>query len=457
MNLDKFFKAKNVAIVGVSKDPRKVGHVILRNFMDGKFQGRLFIVNPNADEILNHKCYNSLAGIREPIDLAVIAVPSSIVLNVIKDCAKKRIKHVVLVTAGFEEIGNFALAKKLKALITKHKIKVIGPNCLGIYNAHNKLDAMFIPRYRLKRPLPGGISFVCQSGAVGSAILDLATTEGYRFAKFASYGNAIDVDEADLIEYLGNDPETKVICAYIEGIKQGRKFLEIAKKVSKKKPIVAIKGGTTEAGSKATLSHTGSLAGSAEVYRGVFKQAGVIQADSLEQMFNYARILEKTIPPKGDRVQVITNGGGYGILSTDAIIKQGLKQAQASKETIRGLKKQMPPIVVLKNPMDLVGDATTERFSLAIDACLKDPNIDILLVIILYQTPLITTDIVDIVIEANDQKKKPIIVVSTGGEFTEVLKDALEDTDVPCYTFPEGAVDAIRHLVDYYCVSRKLY
>ena len=451
MNLDKFFKARNVAIVGVSRDPRKVGHVILRNFMDGKFEGNLFVVNPNTDEILNHKSYKSLTQIPEPIDLAVIAVPAKLVLNAIKDCAKKKIQNVVLVTSGFKEIGNYTLAKKLKELLKKHKIKLIGPNCLGIYNAHTRLDSLFIPRYRLQRPLPGDISFVCQSGAVGSAILDLATTQGYRFAKFASYGNAIDVDEADLIEYFGNDPQTKVICAYVEGVRDGKKFIKVARKVSKKKPIIMVKGGRTAAGSKATLSHTGSLAGSAEVYRGILKQTGVIQADTLQQMFDYARILSRSMAPKGDRVQVITNGGGYGIIAIDTIVKHNLKQATPSKKTISQLKKHMPPIVVLKNPMDLVGDATTDRYNLAINACLDDKNIDILLVVILYQTPLITTDIVDVVIEANNQRKKPIIVVSTGGEFTEVLKEALEDAGLPCYTFPEGAVDSIKRLVDYYC------
>ncbi len=450
MDLDKFFKAKSVAIVGVSKDPKKVGHVIFRNLLDANFRGNLYLVNPNAYEILNRHAYKSLNEIKDEVELAVIAVPAKKVLDVVKDCGKKNIKNVVIITSGFKEIGNSKLEGQLKDLINKFKINMIGVNCLGVFDASTKLDTLFLPRYRLRRPSPGGISFVSQSGAIGSAILDLATTENYGIAKFVSYGNATTIDEADILEYLGRDKETKVICLYIEGVNDGNKFLEIAKKVSKIKPIIAIKGGLTQGGNKATLSHTGSLAGTEEVYYGAFKQSGIITAHSLRQMFDYAKILEKSILPTGDRVQIITNGGGYGILSTDAVVKNNLKMAELSKDTVKKLKKVMSPLVVVDNPMDLIGDATTERYQIAIEACLSDKNIDILLVNLLYQTPLISTDVVDIITELNDLKKKPIIVVSTGGEFTDILKKSLENNNLPCYMFPEEAVNAIKALTDYY-------
>ena len=450
MDLEKFFKAKSVAIVGVSKDPKKVGHVIFRNLLDANFHGKLFLVNPNAYEILNREVYKSLTEIREEVELAVIAVPAKKVLDVIKDCGKRKIKNVVVISSGFKEIGNEKLELQLKDLVTKLKINLIGPNCLGVFDATTKLDTLFLPRYRLKRPSSGGISFISQSGAIGSAILDLATTENYGISKFVSYGNATTIDESDILEYLSHDKETKVICMYLEGIKDGKKFIEIAKKVTKIKPIIAIKGGLTQEGSKAILSHTGSLAGTEEVYYGAFKQSGIIIAHSLKEMFNYAKILEKSILPKGDRVQIITNGGGYGILSTDAIIKNNLKLAELSKDTFTKLKKLMPEIVIVGNPMDLVGDATTERYQVAIENCLDDKNSDILLVNLLYQTPLISTDVVDIITELNDLKKKPIIVVSTGGEFTELLKKTLENNNIPCYTFPEEAVNSIKALTDYY-------
>jgi acyl-CoA synthetase (NDP forming) len=290
---------------------------------------------------------------------------------------------------------------------------------------------------------------VCQSGAVGSSILDLATEQGYGFSKFASYGNAMNVDESDLIEYLGNDERTKVICLYVEGVKDGKKFLSVAKNVSKKKPIIAIKGGKTEQGSRATISHTGSLAGTAEIYSGIFRQAGIIEVNSLEEMFEAAKILEKCACPRGRKVLVVTNGGGYGILSTDAIINNGLEMAQLSKDSVKQMR-QLLPKVQPTNPVDLLGDASTESYRAAIQVALADKNVDVILAIVLYQTPLVTTDIVDLLIEFNDMKKKPIVVVSAGGEFTEVLKKNVENNNIPTYTFPENAVKAVRNLVKYY-------
>ncbi|MBW3003699.1 CoA-binding protein [Candidatus Woesearchaeota archaeon] len=448
--LDNFFNAKHIAIVGASKEPSKIGHVIFRNFIDTDYDGKIFPVNPNAELILNRKSYKSVLDIKEKLHLAIIAVPAKFILKVVEQCGKKKIKDLMIITAGFEEVGNLKLKQQLEKLLKKYKIRVIGPNCLGTFNSYNNFDSMFLPRSRLKRPEPGTISFVSQSGALGSAILDLAAKEGYGISKFISYGNAINTNESDILEYLSDDPKTKVICLYIEGVKDGKRFLEVCKKI--KKPIIAIKGGVTEAGSKATLSHTGSLAGSAEIYRGVFKQAGIIEAESLEDLFNYARVLEKTIKPKGRRVQIITNGGGYGIVSADALARYNLEAAKLSATTIKELKIHLPPIAIIKNPMDLIGDADTERYKLAIDACMNDNNIDIIYIVLLYQTPLITPDIIDIVSEYNDLKKKPIITVSTGSEFTEVLRKGLEENNVPCFEFPDNAMKAIGKLVEYYDV-----
>jgi len=450
MNLDKFFYAKDVAVVGVSQNPNKVGHVIFRNFFDSGFKGKVYPINNKINEILGVKTYSSITKIKAKIDLAIIAVPAKYVIDVVKQCAEKKIKDVVIVTAGFSEIGDKDLEDELRFLLNKYKIKCIGVNCLGVLDTYTELDTLFLPKSRLKRPGKGGISFVCQSGAVGSAILDLAAKEGYGFSKFISYGNATNVDESDLIEYLGNDKNTKVICLYVEAIKDGKKFMEVAKKVSKKKPIIAIKGGLSEKASHATLSHTGSLAGKAEIYLAAFKQCKVINADSLQDMFNYARILEKSIPPKGDRVQIITNGGGYGILATDDVLENDLELAELSKETIKDLRKQFPDLVTVGNPMDLVGDATTERYKVAINASLNDPNVDIILIILLMQTPLITTDIIDVITEFNSLKKKPIAVISTGGDFTEILKSTLEGNNVPTFVFPVNAVKAIKQLVEYH-------
>lgn len=450
MSLDNFFNAKSIAVVGVSRDSNKVGHVIFRNFIDGGYTGKLFAINPNAERIMNYHSYQSILDIQENIDLAIIAVPAELVPDVLEECGKKKIQNAIVISAGFKEVGNHKLEQKLEDTIKKYKLRVVGPNALGIFDAYSKIDSLFLPRYRMSRPKEGVISFVCQSGAVGSSVVDLATNEGYGFAKFISYGNAVDVDESDLIEYLGDDEKTKVICLYIEAVKNGKRFLEVCKKVSKKKPIIAIKGGVTEAGAKATLSHTGSLAGSAEIYFGAFKQAGIVRAENLEDMFYFAKILEKCIQPKGGNLQIITNGGGYGILAVDATAKNGIKLAELSQETKKELRKQLPPIINIENPLDLVGDATSGRYRFCIDACMKDRNVDIILVIVLVQTPLIATDIVDVLVEANDLKKKPIVVVSAGGEYTEVMRKNLESNGIPTYTYPEDAVRAIQQLVKYY-------
>ena len=449
MDLDKFFNPKTIAIVGVSKDSKKVGHVIFRNFLDSGYKGRILIVNPNEEEILGKKCYPSVSSIKEKIDLAVIALPALITIKVVEECGKAGIKNLILVAAGFEEVGNVKLKNDLLNLLKKYNIKAIGPNCLGIHDTHTKVDTIFNPTSRMKRPEQGDIGLISQSGAVGIALLDRGTDENYKFSKFISYGNAISIDEADFLEYLGNDPKTKVICMYIEGVKDGKKFLRIAKNAASKKPVIVVKGGSTEEGSKATLSHTGSLAGSDVVYKGAFKQAGIIQADSLEELFEYAKIF-MAVKPKGNRVQVITNGGGYGILCTDAIINNDLKMAEMDESRKQKLKKQFPDIVVVKNPFDLTGSTTTKWYETAIRECLQDKNIDILLVVALYQTPLITTDLVDVISEFNTMKKKPIIVVSTGSSFTNVLSTTLEENGVPVYTFPNNAVKAIRKLVDFY-------
>lgn len=449
MDLDNFFSAKSIAIVGVSRDSKKVGHVILRNFIDGGFRGKIFVVNPNAEDILNYKAYKSVKDIKEKIDLAIIAVPADYVEGVVDECGKKKIKHAVIVTAGFKEVGNYDLDKKLEAALKRNGIKCIGPNCLGTFDAYTKLDSLFLPRYRLQRPKEGSISFICQSGAVGSSVLDLATADGYGFAKFCSYGNAMNVDESDLLEYMGSDPKTKVICMYVEGVKDGKKFITTASRVAKKKPVIILKGGKTAEGSKATMSHTGSLAGSYEVYSGIFKQTGVIEAFTLEEMFEAAKILEKCQKPKGDRTLVITNGGGYGILSTDAIVKAGLKFADLNRVS-KGKLKTLLPKVSPNNPIDLLGDATTESYRVTLNLALADDNVDVLLVIVLYQTPLVTTEMVDVITEANNSKQKPILVVSAGGEFTEVLKKSVESNNVPTYTYPENAVRALKHLTDYY-------
>ncbi len=448
--LDNFFKPRSVAVIGASRNSVKVGHVILKNLIDGGFRGRVFPINPEATSVLGLRAYNSILNIPEIIDLAIIAVPSEIVMKVVNECAKKKILDVLIITSGFGEVGNVKLEQQLRELLDKNKMRCIGVNCLGVFDAYNKFDTLFLPRYRLSRPKPGGISFVCQSGAIGSAILDIAAASGHTFSKFISYGNATQIDESDLLDYLHNDPTTKVICLYVEGIKNGEKFYETLKKVATVKPVIVLKGGLTPAGQKATISHTGSLAGDKAVFYGIFEQCGVMRADSLEEMFHIAALIEKDVHFKSNKIQIITNGGGYGIISTDAISSsKHIKMAELSPQTISEIKKFSPATMNIGNPLDLLGDATTERYRLSLDSCLNDKNVDGVLLVVLYQTPLITTEIVEVISEAHRKYTKPIIVVSTGGEFTELLSRSLMERGLPVFYFPTEAITALDKVVEY--------
>ena len=441
--MQEFFMPKTIAVVGVSRAPEKVGHVIFRNLYQ---HFTVYPVHLHEETILGRKAYTSVLNIPEPIDLAIITVPAQSVVRVVEECGKKRIHHIIIVSSGFKEIGNTRGEYELAKVLDKYKIQSIGPNCLGVFDAHSGFDTLFLPQRKLTRPKPGVISFISQSGAVGSAVLDLLAAEQFGFAKFISYGNGTNVTETDLLEYLGKDPQTKVICLYIEGIKDGRHFMEVAQKI--KKPIIAIKGGRTEHGAKATLSHTGSLAGSYEIYKGAWKQSRIVIADSLQEVFDIARLFEKLPKPEGKRVQVITNGGGYGILAIDALEGSGLPLAALSARSKEKLKWHMPKIVSVNNPLDLVGDATDERYDLALETCMNDKNVDAILLIILHQTPLLTEKVVDIVKKYFG--KKPIVVVSTGGKQTKMLSEKLEHAGFPVFDFPETAVHALNKFLEYF-------
>jgi acetate---CoA ligase (ADP-forming) len=448
--MDKFFNPTSIAIIGASRNPDKVGHVILNNLLKANFPGKLYPINPSADALKNIKCYPSVLDVKNKIDLAIIVVPASIALKAVEDCGKKNIKHMIMVTAGFSETGNHDLENKLLVLLNKYKIQLLGPNVLGVFNTHSNLDTLFLPSSRIHRPQKGYISFICQSGAVGSATVDLFSSQGFKFSKFVSYGNALNVNETDLIEYLGNDSKTKVICLYIEGVRNGKKFIEVCKKVSKKKPIIMIKGGLTTTAARATLSHTASLAGSGKVYEGALKQANIIQASTLSEMFNFAKLLSKNKKPKGRKVQVITNGMGYAVLSMDYIELNNLEASTLSKKTLDTLKKKLPPLVNVDNPLDLIGDADNKRYKLALEACVKDSNVDIILLITLFQTPLIDERLTEMISKIYKSSKKPIAIVATGSKFTQDNIKQLEKKGIPCFSFPDEAVAAIRALCEYH-------
>ena len=447
-NLDAFFKPKTVAVIGASRNPKKIGFTVFKNFVE-EFKGKTFPVNPNAEKVLGRKAYASVKDIRQNIDLAVIVIPAEKVPHALKECVEKKVKAVVIISSGFSEIGNEKLEEELRQIIKGSDTRVIGPNCLGVFDSRTRVNSLFLPKEKLQTPRRGGIAFISQSGAVGSVVVDWMAHKGYGLSKFISYGNAVDVNETDLIEYLAEDKETKVICVYLEGVKNGKRFMNAVKKTVKKKPVIVLKGGRTSEGAKAVASHTGSLAGNDKVYDAAFKQSGAIRAKHMIEMFNFARAMVDQPLPQGDRILIVTNGGGFGVLATDQAILKKLKLAELSRTSKQKLKKILPSYAEVKNPLDLVGDADDERYRKALEIIGKDKNVDAVLLILLFQTAPITPKVVDYVIKFSKKKKKPVIVCSAGGEYSEKLIKKLEENDIPVFDCPARAVDALDALVDY--------
>jgi len=452
MSIEAFFKPKSVAVVGVSQEPKKFGHVIFKNFATSKFKGKIYPVNPKAETILGFKAYPNLIEIPDQIDLAVIAVPAPIVPRTIDECLSKEVKASVIVSGGFKEANEKGakLEFEIKQKIAGTNLRIIGPNCIGVYNPSNHVDTMFLPTDRLRRPKLGSIALITQSGAFGSAVLDWASAQGIGISKFISIGNKIDVDEIELLNYLADDPLTTCITLYVESIDRGRDFLKAASEVTTKKPIVVLKGGTTPEGAGAALSHTGSMAGTANIYRGAFEQAGAIQAQNLADLFDYARALAYQPTPKTQTdLAIITNGGGFGVISTDDASRLGIKLARLGQETLKTLKENLPEYAIVRNPLDLVGDADAERYRMALQAVSSDPNVGIILVITLPQTAYFGSDVVDVIAKNQATDHKPIIACSIGGFFTKVMAKKFEKNHIPAYEAPERAVNAVNALLMY--------
>jgi acetyl coenzyme A synthetase (ADP forming)-like protein len=451
-NLDSVFRPKTVAIVGASATPNKIGNVLVKNFSEVKFPGRVCPVNPKYGEILGYKCYPKINDIPGKVDCVIVATPAETVPGIMEECAEKTGGGVIILSGGFEEIKRDDLAKRIKDIADANDIPVIGPNCLGVYNPYTKVDSVFLPAYKLERPKAGGIAFVTQSGAVGSTVMDLAAYYGLGFSKFISYGNSTVLDEADYLEYLMHDEETEIIILYIEGAKDGRKLFEAMRKVNKIKPIIALKAGRGSGGQAAARSHTGNIAGSYLAYQAAFKQAKVTEANGINEVFDLVKIFNQP-KPKGKRIAVITNGGGMGVLTADSIEMEGLEIAGFSDETRKGLAKILPSYGNVANPLDLVADAGVEAYEKAIELMMADSNIDALLIIVLMQTPPIDERIIHVLSKASDMKKKPIATISVGGTYTEAYRKILEGKGVPSYNSPNSAVRAMERLMTYarYC------
>ncbi|NJD99857.1 CoA-binding protein [Thermococcus sp. LS1] len=453
-----FFDPKAVAIIGATNKKGKVGNVIFENFRMNKergiFKGNIYPVNPKLDEIDGYKVYKSVEELPDDTDLAVISIPAPFVPDTMRQIAKKGIKAVIIITGGFGELGEEGkkLEREILEIARENGIRIIGPNCVGVYVPDTGVDTVFLPENKMDRPKSGPIAFVSQSGAFAAAMLDWAAMADIGIGKMVSYGNKLDVDDADLMDYFIHDDSINVVTFYIEGVKDGRKFMKAAKRITKVKPVIALKSGRTEYGARAASSHTGSLAGADTIYDAVFKQTGVIRAEDFEHMFDLAKAFAalKDKLPKGDRIGIITDGGGAGVMASDAVAKFGLRMAELSEETLKFLKENFPPHAVAGNPTDVVGDTDAERYRIAIEGFVNDPNVDAILVIVLFQVPLLEEEkIIDILAGYQKKSDKPIVAVAMGGKKTDYYARILEEKGVPVYPTPERGVRALAGLVKY--------
>ena len=445
--LDTFFNPQSVAVVGASRDPEKLGYSVLANLKEGGYQGHLYPINPKADEILGLKAYPSVLDIPDPVDLAVIVVPYPFVPGVLEQCGQKKVPSVVVITAGFREAGREGLEREreLIEVAQKYNMCLIGPNCLGVIDTAAPLNATFAAGM----PPGGPIAFMSQSGALGTAVLDMAMAGHIGFSKFASLGNKADVSEIDLLEAWGDDQASRVILIYVEGLPDGQKFIEVARKVTRHKPVVAIKSGVTASGSRAVSSHTGSLAGSETAYKAAFRQAGVIRAASMEALFDYARAFAYQPLLQGDRIGIVTNAGGPGILATDALEHAGMEIARLEPETTQALTDYLPGAASVGNPVDVLGDALADRYEHALRLALDDANVDGLLVIVTPQAMTEIEQTAHAVGRMAQESDKPVLGCFMGEARIEAGVDVLWQYGVPNYPFPERAAAALAAMSAY--------
>ncbi|MGD9001068.1 MAG: acetate--CoA ligase family protein [Anaerolineae bacterium] len=449
--LDNFFQPDSVAVIGASRDSEKLGFAVLNNLIEGGFQGHLYPINPKADEILGLQVYASVMEVPDPIDLAIIVIPYAIVPGVLKECGEKGISSVVVISAGFREAGREGLEREreLIDIAQEYDLRLIGPNCLGVIDTDTPLNATFAAGM----PPAGPIAFMSQSGALGTAVLDVAMAGRVGFSKFVSLGNKADVSEIDLLKAWGDDPNSRVILIYVEGLPDGQEFMDVARRVTRHKPVVAIKSGVTKSGSRAVSSHTGSLAGSEAAYKAAFKQAGVTRAASMEQVFDYALGFAYQPLLAGSRIGIVTNAGGPGILATDALEHAGLQIPRLSRETVVALKDYLPGAASAANPVDVLGDALADRYEQAIERVLADPKVDGLLVIV---TPQAMTEIEKtahavgrMAAEKAKEVAKPVLACFMGEARIDAGVRVLREYGVPNYPYPERAAAALAAMEAY--------
>lgn len=446
--LDPIFSPSSIAVVGASRRRESLGFSLLHNLVVNEFNGAIFPVNPEAKAIHSLKCYPNVQAIPDPVDLAVILVPRQKVLGVVEECLAKGVKGLIVITAGFSETGEEGSERerKLRETVRAAGVRMIGPNCMGVINTAPdiRLDATFAPT----PARPGAIGFVSQSGALGVAILNVAQDLGIGLTQFVSMGNKADVSGNDLLEHWEDDPETRVICMYLESFGNPRRFTEIAKRVTRKKPILVVKSGRTAEGARAASSHTGALAGADVTVSALLEQCGVLRANTIEELFDVCRALVRCPLPDGNRVGIVTNAGGPAIMATDACVNQGLRIAELSESTRQTLRSFLPAEASVNNPVDMIASADAPNYARALAAVLDDPGVDMAMVINVTPVLASPTDILEVVGEVARTRSKPVLAVMMAtDEFYESVKH-IRDLP-PVYRFPEPAARVLRLLSSY--------
>ncbi len=443
--LEALFNPDSVAVVGASATPGKVGHTIVNNLLRFKFKGKIIPVNPKGGEILGLPVACSIRDINPSPDLVIISIPARLAVQTIRECEDMGVKACVVISAGFKEVGGDGarLEEELKEIAKRGKTRILGPNCLGVINTANSMNATFA---NLMLP-PGRIAFFSQSGALGVAVLDWAISNRIGFSKFISLGNKADLNETDFIEYLMDDPDTDVILGYIEDVVDGKRFIKVARRCTRKKPIILIKSGGTQAGARAASSHTGALAGSDSAFNAAFKQTGVIRADGVKELFELARVFAYNRLPKGNRILVVTNAGGPGIITADHAERAGLELPYLNKSAINKLRKRLPSNASLYNPIDVIGDAGPDRYEAVLEIATKSRGIDGIVVILTPQAMTNPEAVAEKVVQATRKTNIPIVTTFMGGISVEKAIEILNAEGIPNYSYPEDTIRAYKHLV----------
>ena len=448
-DLNALFTPKQVAVIGASATEGKIGNTVIQNMLDAGYEGEIIPVNPRSTEILGLPVTNDASKLPKGLDLAVITIPSNFVLSSMEELVKIGVKSAIIITAGFKEVDEEGakIEEQIRDLCIKNNVALVGPNCLGVINMNHKVNATFAPG----QPLLGNIACFSQSGALFTSILDWALGEKIGFSKFVSLGNEAVLNESHVLEYLGDDPDTDVVMGYMENVLEGPRFMKAAKAVTRKKPVIVVKSGVSEAGAEAAASHTGSIAGADNAYSAAFKQTGIIRVESMSEFFDLAQAFSKAPLPQGPNLAIITNAGGPGIMATDAAEKTSLKLTQPSASTIESLRAELPAYASFRNPLDIGGDANAAVYKAGVKNMINEDEYDAALVV-LTPTSTAFTEMEDIakgLVEIIKSTSKPVFPCFMGQERISIAEEIFKEADIPFFNFPEPAIKSIETMYQY--------